>query len=204
MVSVSIFQGFEGTANDNWSYTNNPATYNTSGDVWALVPSFGSIPAPSEGSNFWGMQDLNNPNGGGAFDHIITLDTIDTSTYNDVLLAFDYNAVGYDAGDTLSYEVVYDSVSQNIIPLVEGVNNGGFSTSDWETETINVPDSVNSVSLNLIADQNGGSDFAGWDNIVLTGETASASVPFEFSPSLGIVLIAAVIGLRYLKNRLAL
>lgn len=199
MVSVSIFQGFEGTANDNWNYTNNPATYNTSGDVWDIVPSVGSIPASSEGSNFWGMQDLENSNGGGAFDHTITLNTIDTSTYTDVLLAFDYNAVGYDAGDTLSYEVIYDSVSQNVTPLVEGFNNGGFSTSGWVTETINVPDSVNSVSLNLIADQNGGSDFAGWDNIVLTGET-SASVPFEFSPSLGIVLIAAIVGLRYLKK----
>lgn len=201
MVSVSIFQGFEGTANDNWSYTNNPATYNTSGDVWDIVPSVGggSSISPSEGSNFWGMQDLDNPIANG--DHIITLDTIDTSTYTDVLLTFDYNVVEYDNGDDLEYEVFLDGVSGERQILVDGASN--FSTGGWLTETINVPNSVNSVSLNLIADQNGGGDYAGWDNIVLTGET-SASVPFEFSPSLGIVLIAAVVGLQYLKNRLAL
>ena len=47
------------------SVSTNIATYNTSGDVWGVVSSVGSISGPSEGDSFWGMQDLDNGNGGG-------------------------------------------------------------------------------------------------------------------------------------------
>lgn len=169
------WQSFEASPPANaWNYTVNPATYNTEGDlivngpesVWAAIEEFtNEIDAPSDGDRFWGMQDLDNSNGGGNFDHTITFDPIDVSAYGALEIRFDYNVFEFDNGDDLEYEITLDGTPQGRILLFEG--SGDASTSGWETETVAVPGSANSVSLQLIADQNGLEDFAGWDNVWL-------------------------------------
>ncbi len=166
-------QDFEGDASDDWAYTETPATYNDGGDVWAVVPSVGSINGPSSGTNFWGMQDLKGPQTmENDIDHVLAFATISTAGQSNVLLNVDYRAVGLDNGDDLSYELILDNVSQGVVLLVEG-GTGGVSTSGWETLSIPIDDAVNTVALNLIANQDGGTDYAGWDNIFLQFNNAA-------------------------------
>lgn len=172
-------QSFESTAADNWNFIMNPATYNTEGDsivsgsddVWAVIEEFtGNIDTASNGLYFWGAQDLENGNGGGAFYHTLTFDPIDVSMENGVKLAFDYYTEGYDGSDSIAYEVVFDngtSWDTSGIALNK-------STLAWTTVEINVPDTANFVRLRLQAKQNGGSDYSAFDNIRLF--TSSNSV----------------------------
>ena len=74
--STLKFQDFE-SGSDDWSYSESPATYNQSSDVWALVSSVGNIPSAQNGSSFWGMRDLENNNGGTADDHTLTFSNVD-------------------------------------------------------------------------------------------------------------------------------
>lgn len=172
------FQGFEGDAGDTWTFTENPAAYDVSGDVWAVQSaSLGGITAAT-GNNFWGMQDLENPNGGGAFDHTLTFPNQSVSGFNNVILSFKYDTRGLDGPDYLRYEVFLDNVGQGQIDLNK--NSQGFLTV-----TENIPAGTTNVSLVLIGRINGGSDYAGWDDISLTGNVASGD------PLVGFVLAAS-------------
>ena len=171
------FQSFEETAPANaWNYQTLPAPYG--GDPggsqnWISLPGFTAyITAPSEGSLLWGMRNLFN--GGGDFDHTLTFDSIDVSACTNVQVLFDYNIFAYDGneGDQLSYEVTLDGTGQGVVNFVPEEED--FITDGWVTESVSVADSVNSVSLQLIARQRGAVDFAAWDNIRLTGDCATA------------------------------
>jgi uncharacterized repeat protein (TIGR01451 family) len=164
--STIAFQGFEGTAGDDWNYTNNPATYNTSGDVWIVASAVETL-NPNTGSNLWAMRDLNNPNGGGAFAHTLEFSDVNVSGYAEVEISFAYNVFEYDSGDRLDYQVFFDGAGQGEVALFTG--SGNASTAGWETEVITVPDSVMQVSLVLSATQDGGGDYAAWDDIMITG-----------------------------------
>lgn len=162
-----VFQGFEVTANDTWTYTQSPVTCNNGGDVWDIVSSVGSISAANTGSNFFGIQDLDG-NCGTADGGTLSFDAIDITNYNDVTLSFAINVVGYDVanGDVITYEIFYDDASQGITTVTVG---SPYSTTDWETITQAIPNTVNSVRLQLAVKQNGGSDYAGFDDVKLQG-----------------------------------
>ncbi len=160
-------QGFETTG--SWNYLINPAVYDTGGDVWNIIETFaGNIDVASEGTHFFGMRDLNNENGGGNFAHTITFETIDASGYGELTLEFDYNIVGYDtsSGELLEYIVAFDNGTDWENPVALNTDNP-HTTSGWETATITVPASANFVRLRLQGTQNGGSDYAGIDNVRL-------------------------------------
>lgn len=159
--NLSYQQGFEG-ASDNWNYTIAPATYNVSGDVWATVSALSSI-TPSEGAQFFGAQDLENPNGGGAFPHTIDFDAIDVSIVGGTKeLTFSYYTIGYDATDSLGYYLEFDNGTtwSNYTALSK-------NTLAWDTVTVTVPTSANYVRLRIAAVQNGAGDYAGFDNFQL-------------------------------------
>ncbi|WP_188621361.1 beta strand repeat-containing protein, partial [Flavobacterium suaedae] len=162
-----VSQGFEATG--SWNYLINPGVYDTGGDVWNIIEEFsGNIDAASEGTHFFGMRDLDNENGGGAFPHTITFEAIDVSAYGALTLEFDYNIVGYDtsSGDLLEYIVAFDNGTEWENPVALNTENPD-TTSGWETATITVPASANFVRLRLQGTQNGGSDYAGFDNVRL-------------------------------------
>lgn len=161
--------GFEGTPIENWSFTNNPAVYNISGDVWDIVTSVGgTVSGPSQGTSFWGMRDLENPNGGGAFPHQLDFAPVDVSGYSNVEVTFDYITEGYDSSDSLVYYVEFDNGStwtSSSITL-------NPSTQAWTPVVITVPGGSNFVRVRIEGVQNGGSDYAGVDNFKVTGTGA--------------------------------
>ena len=94
----SFHYGFE--ADDYAAPTNDPVTYNAGGDVWAAVSAVGPINEASEGSVFWGMQDLDNDDNSGY--HTLTFGPYDVSSFGGGTFSFDYFTIGYDTADKLA------------------------------------------------------------------------------------------------------
>ena len=151
-------QDFEGAG--TWAHTPTPAVYNVSGDVWDVVSTLSSI-NPQSGANFWGMQDLENPNGGGAFDHTLAFPNASVSGQVDILVTFYYYTIGFDSTDTLRVEFFYDDVSQGEEALSKD------TAGAWALNSKVVPNGTADVRFTILARQNGGSDYAGIDNILL-------------------------------------
>jgi hypothetical protein len=168
-------QGFEGTAADTWAVTETPATYNVSSDVWAIVTNIGGIAAPAADAMFWGMQDLNNGNGGGAFQHDLDFTATDVSGFDNVMIEFQYNVNGFDGGDNLYYEVSIDGIAQGQVTLFQG-GTGGVSTTGWETVSIPVTSGAGMVALTISTEQDGGGDQAGIDAVRITGTQCACTV----------------------------
>ena len=179
-----VKQSFE-TSGDTWipmSFSTPPCTNGS--DTWDYKTSLSSI-SPSDGAQFWGIQDLNGNCGGSSFE-TITLNNADVSAYNSVVFKFDYYVIGFDNGDDLKYELFYDNVSQGEVVVVNGSSN--FSTGGWVTESVNVPNSVTNVSLILYARQNGGSDYGAFDNVFLEGVSSCTPATISsVSPTSGAV-----------------
>jgi len=167
-----VKQGFE-SSGDTWvvpTFSTAPCT--NGADRWDYSTSLSSI-TPSEGIQFWGIRDLNGNCGGAGFESI-TLPNVNVSTYTSVQFSFEYYVIGFDNGDDIKYEVFHDNVGQGEVLLVDGTSN--YSTGGWLTETVSIPGSVTNVSVVLYVKQNGGGDYCGLDNVLLTG-TPSASNP---------------------------
>ncbi len=154
-----LSQSFEDNPSSDWGFTTSPATYNTSGDVWAAEASpFNGI-SSTNGDSLWAMQDLENANGGGAFDHTLTFDTVDVSGLTNVELSFDWQTIGFDGPDTFRYQVFVDSTGQGEIELDK--NSSG-------TVTESIAGGSDHVYVIIYVRQNGGSDYAGVDNFKVT------------------------------------
>jgi hypothetical protein len=153
-------QDFEGAGSDTWSYTESPATYDISSDLWGLTGSVGTIAAAHSGSTFWGMRDLENSNGGGAFDHTLAFPNITVTGETNMLLTFYYYTDGFDAADYVQVEYFFDDVSQGVEELSK-------DTDAWTLVSKVVPNGTTDVRFTIIASQNGGSDYAGVDNVLL-------------------------------------
>tara|TARA_R110000796_G_scaffold88850_3_gene191802 strand:+ start:3839 stop:9781 length:5943 start_codon:yes stop_codon:yes gene_type:complete len=168
-----VFQGYEGSVNDTWSYTQSPISCNDGGDVWDIVSNLGSISAPKTGANFFGIQDLEG-NCGTVDGGTLSFDAIDITNYQDVVLSFGVTVDGFDVanGDVITYEIFYDEISQGITTITVG---SPYSTIGWETISQTVPNTVNSVRLVLFVKQNGASDYAGFDDVQLQGTTIDGS-----------------------------
>ena len=165
-------QGFEGS--DTWSFTAFPTTYNISSDVWAATDDVGTINDPSEGTLFWGMRDLENSNSGlnpADTEHTLTFADTDLTGETLVKLSFDYNAVAFNvAGEILEYQLFYGGSGQGRVNLVDGGTT--TTTNGWATEVVDVPDGTSSVSITFYATFNGGDQYAGFDNLVLSRDNA--------------------------------
>lgn len=161
-------QSFEATG-DTWTPLSFSTPACTNGaDRWDYSTSLSSI-SPSDGSQFWGLADLNGDCGGTSWE-TITFPSYDVSVYTGVTITFDYNIIGFDTGDDLGYEIWEDGVR------TANVDNLDDNTSGWNTITDNVNDLTSSVYLILKARNNGGGDYAGFDNIVLNGIPTSGNL----------------------------
>lgn len=160
-------QDFETAASDTWNFTNDPATYDVSSDLWGVTSSVGTITSANSGSNFWGMRDLENSNGGSANEHVLTFPNQSVSGGTNILLSFYYYSDGFDSSDYLKVEYFFDDVSQ-------GQEDLSKDTDSWTLVSKVVPNGTSNVSFKIIAKQNGGSDYAAIDNILLqTGANIS-------------------------------
>lgn len=169
-------QSFDAEITDNWAYVNTPDAYNDGGfDVWDATTSLAEI-TPIDGTQLWGMRDLDNPNGGGAFDHTIDFETVDISSYLVNILSFKYYSVGFEDSDVLGYILETDNGSEwNTDNVVELERN----TNAWTTVTVTIPEGSQYVRLRLFGNQNGGSDYAAFDEVSLFGSNDDI-----FSPSI--------------------
>ncbi|MEM9915146.1 MAG: hypothetical protein AAF911_09300 [Planctomycetota bacterium] len=167
-----VVQDFDG-GGPEWAFTLDPVagTFGSSSDVFEPVSS---LPSTSVGSgNFLGARDIengDNPNGDFA---TASFATVDVSDLTDVEISFDYDVVGYDTGDSVEYEVFIDGVGSGSTALVTG-GVGGISGSG--TETIDIDDSAETISIVLTITQNGASDYAGFDNFEVNGIPEPASL----------------------------
>ncbi len=159
-------QSFE-TSGDTWTpLTFSTPPCNVDNDVWDYVTSLPGISSASDGTQFWGIRDLNGNCGGNGFE-TITFPNIDISSNSNVTFAFDYYTVGMDNNDDLKYELFYDNVSQGEVIFFDGIGGNSDNTNGWITETVSIPNTVNQVSLILSARSNQGNDRAGFDHVRL-------------------------------------
>ena len=159
------FQSF-GTDGGDWNYTTDPVAF-IDADTWDVVDAsfrtFSSI--PSEGTQFFGVNDLNGPSGTPDFGEI-QFETIQVDTYESIEVSFDYEVDGYDGGDRVRYELFEDGVSVGIQDLVTGASGG---VDQDGTFTLMIGDGVDEISLIVFVKQNGNADYAGFDNFKVTG-----------------------------------
>ncbi len=158
------FQSF-GTDANTWAFTLNQPTYNQSGDVWDEIQSFSGF-GPSEGDYFLGMRDLNN-NINVTNLHTISFDPIDISGYATLTFTFDYYSNLNSGSDVVNYIVEFDN--GNTWGSITSLDN---NTDEWITQEITIPEGSQYVRLQLQGDFNGGSDYAGYDNVLLYGISA--------------------------------
>lgn len=163
------FQGFEGTANDNWNYSVSPATYVNlaSEDYWGITSVVGdnsdSI-SPATGANQWSIWDLENPATVSPFVHTMEFDPISISGFAINELSFKYYSFGFDGSDSLGYIVAYDNGTtwnySNYVALDK-------NTGAWTTVTVNAPANSQYIRVLFYFRQNGGGDWAALDDINL-------------------------------------
>lgn len=164
--TINVIAGQDFDSDFSWTYTNTPVFYYNPAldDIWGVIATFMDTAADSDidtvNSNFLGCRDLDNPTSGPNVDHIINFDTISVVGFSNVRMSFDYDIFEFDAGDDVDYIVYYDNVAQTQVNLINGVAN----LSAEGTVTLIIPPGVSDVRLDLIINQNGNDDYAGFDN----------------------------------------
>ena len=181
--TILTSQSFESGPSTGWSYTTNPAAFSVGTDIWDTVTTLSSVTTmPTDATHFWGVQDLANGNGGTATGDSGTISfasyTIPANT--NVSVSFDYDVVGFDANDDVDYEVFENGTSKGIVNLVVGATGG---TSSSGTESISITAGTDSVSIKLYVTQNGGTDYAGFDNFKVTSVPACCPITAAPTPT---------------------
>lgn len=163
-----LAQSWEGGA--GWGYSSNngdPTTgydlsSNYSDDVWSFMTAaqLGGSLTPTDGSRFWGFEDIDNPSYAG--EHTLTFDSYDVSGASNMTVRFDWGAQGFDGPDVMGYQLVVDGTPQAAVNICTGC-----STTGQVVESI--PNGTATLSLILTATQNGNSDYGYFDNVNLCG-----------------------------------
>ena len=182
--TILTSQSFESGPSTGWSYTTNPAAFSVGTDIWDTVTTLSSVTTmPTDATHFWGVQDLANATNGGTA--VGDSGTISFASYTipantNVSVSFDYDVVGFDANDDVDYEVFENGTSKGIVNLVVGATGG---TSSSGTESISITAGTDSVSIKLYVTQNGGSDYAGFDNFKVTSVPACCPITAAPTPT---------------------
>ncbi len=170
--AVIAVQDFDGTS-PTWDYSNDVAFFDNGWNddgYYGLIDISSASPLnyANFSSNIIGENDLNDEGNGTTGFATIDFEEINISAYTNVVLTFDWQVKGYNANDDdAKYVLFYDGAGQGDVYLLDG--NG--SPEDGEgTVTINVPDGINTIGLDIMIRDDGGSGFSGFDNFTLTGE----------------------------------
>lgn len=156
-----------------WPMTPSITYFNVGADVFSPILIGGAdgstnITRPTIIDNtFLFVRDLQNNNGGTTGGPAtLTFDSIAVDPTKSSTITFEYDVIGFDAADQVDYIVVLNDVDQTQQVLIAGVNGGGETAQG--VETINIPAGNLSVGFKLLITQNGGTDYAGFDNFTLT------------------------------------
>ena len=128
-------QGFE-TSGDSWNpliFSTQPCTNN--GDTWDFQTSWKDL-LPTEGDQFWALEDLNGNCGGSDFESI-SLPEVNISSFRNVQLSFDYFFFGFNSTDRIKYQVIINQEAQEEVMLF--TQELGGNTENWKTELIHIP-----------------------------------------------------------------
>jgi len=158
-------QGFE-TSGDSWNpliFSTQPCTNN--GDTWDFQTSWKDL-LPTEGDQFWAIEDLNGNCGGSDFESI-SLPEVNISSFRNVQLSFDYFFFGFNSTDRIKYQVIINQEAQEEVMLF--TQELGGNTENWKTELIHIPNYAKTVELIISIKQNGQGAYAGFDNVKLAG-----------------------------------
>jgi len=156
-------------SSDTWlspAFSAPPCTLQD--DTWNVHSSLGSI-RPSDGSFFWGIQDLNGNCGSSGFESI-EFPNVDITHFRNVKLSFDVQVLGYDNGDDMTYTLWFNDEAQPEVLFIDGSNN--LNTDGWTTINLDIPNNTKQLKFKISVKQNG-SDMAGIDNIIVLGEPIS-------------------------------
>ncbi|WP_179022221.1 T9SS type A sorting domain-containing protein [Winogradskyella forsetii] len=165
-----VKQDFDGFTPE-WTYTTDITTFDNS---WGVNGYYGvidsAIAAPLDNGSFvdniFGENDLNDEGNGTNGFATLTFDTIDISSFDDIRLSFDWDIHGYDANsDDAQYRLIYDGSNEPWVFLLNG--NDGIET-DQGTITIDIPNTVDSIALEVRVRNNGENGYSGFDNFRLS------------------------------------
>lgn len=165
--TILVQQDFDSAL--SWNYTNSPSFYAVGNDIFDRTTDLGSGDTSginNVNDNFIAYRDLDNPNGGGNFDHELQFANVDVSSLSNPRISFDWDVFEFDNGDDLSYEVFFDDVGQGVVPLFSGASTGS-GISGQGTEIVIIPPSVTLARITVLVNQNGDADFAAVDNFVI-------------------------------------
>jgi hypothetical protein len=167
------FQGFEGSASDNWGYVADPTFYDLGADYWHITTSTDNLTAYS--GNFVGGEDLRNANNATGNTYL-TFNAVAIS--GSVEISFRINYLGYDMGDFIHFEVAYDNGTDWSSPdHTEEINANGVSgaSTGWEEVTHTVPAGNTHVRVRIHIFQNG-SDEIGLDHFQIASAVSSPTL----------------------------
>ncbi|GGG60077.1 T9SS type A sorting domain-containing protein [Bizionia arctica] len=179
-----------------WTYTHDTPFFDNG---WGTDGYYGIIDIadaaplnyPSFTNNILGENDLYDEidNGTSGF-ATITFADVDISSFNNVTVQFDWQIIGYvDNGDDAQYELFYDGISQGWVFLLDG---NGPVEEDAETIILDIPDSVETVALQIRVSNNGTDGYSGFDNFKVVSVfdgllyTNSAWTPYPPTNSTGL------------------
>ena len=168
IVTVAI-QDFDSTSPE-WAYTNDIPFFDNG---WGVDGYYGIIDKTAAspldytyfGNNILGENDLNDEGDNGTNGWAaIQFDDVDVSSFSNVEVRFDWQVIGYaNNNDNAQYQLFYDGVGQGRVFIFDGDN--GSSINDGSGSIVlNIPDVVNTVSLELRIRNNGNNGYSGFDN----------------------------------------
>lgn len=163
--TVIVKQSFE-VLGDTWKPLQFSTAPCTSGaDTWNYRNSLRTL-LPSDGNQFWGIEDLNGDCGSSDFESI-QFPEIDLSLYHDVELSFEINVVNFNSTDRINYLLILDNQPQEEVELF--VPDGYFNTNGWQKVSLKIPNKTQKLVLQIKVRQNGDEQYAGIDNVLVTG-----------------------------------
>lgn len=172
-------------SNTSWGYTSDSAFFNNvsstpsspgsdtypATDGWDADGFFGEIdiadasPLDYAGlsGTILGVNDLDDEGESWAPDDNATLTfaTVDVSNYENVVISFDYDIVGLDSGDEVSYEIFENGV---------GLGSSTLTADGEGTLIYNATAGINDVAMTITFVQNGAGDYIGVDDFAVTGD----------------------------------
>ena len=168
-IAIQDFDGFT----PEWTYTTNVTTFNNGwaipgGGFYGVISSASASPLDNASfeNNIFGENDLDDEGNGTTGFATLTFDTIDISTFDNIRLTFDWDIHGYDDNaDDAQYRLIYDGSNQPFITILDGSN--GVDT-DQGRVTVDIPNTVTTVSLQVRVRNDGENGYSGFDNFRLS------------------------------------
>ncbi|MDZ7613344.1 MAG: lamin tail domain-containing protein [Flavobacteriaceae bacterium] len=82
-------------------------------------------------------------------------------------LSFEFNVVNFNSTDRINYLLILDDQPQEEVELF--VPDGYYNTNGWQKVTIKIPNKTQKLRLQIKVRQNANEQYAGIDNVLLTG-----------------------------------